>query len=225
MSEIMDMAHWERPQERLMKYGAQTLSNGELLAVLLRTGSKGEGVITFSQRLLSKFGGLNGLLEASCEELLEIPGIKEARASQIIAVSEMIKRYRNFRSGDELRIISPGDVGKLMMSEMRELKKEKLKVLILNTKNKVMEITEASVGSLNSSIVHPREIFREAIRKSAASIILVHNHPSGDPSPSGDDINSTKRIREAGTILGIELLDHIIIGSGSYVSLKERGFF
>lgn len=222
---INKMIHWERPQERLLKYGAGTLSNSELVAVILRTGNKREDILTLSSNLLNKFNGLNGLIEASADDLLDSYGIKEAKASQILAIGEIIKRYKSFKSGEEIRISSPRDVADLLMGELREEKKEILKVLILNTKNKVLQIKDASVGSLNSSIVHPREIYKEAIRKSANSIILVHNHPSGDPTPSGDDINSTKRIMEAGLILGIELIDHIIIGGGNYVSLKERGFF
>jgi DNA repair protein RadC len=221
---IMDLPENERPQERLLKYGPQCLSNSELLAVILRSGNKNEGITTLSVKLISEFGGLNNLLDATWEELGAVSGIKEAKASTIIAIGEIVKRYRSYRSGDEYKISTPNSCADLLMNEMRELKKEILKVIILNTKNCVIGIKEASVGSLNSSIVHPREIFRDAIRKGAASIIMVHNHPSGDPTPSGDDINSTKRIVEAGKIIGIELLDHIIIGEGKFISLREKGF-
>lgn len=221
---IMDMPENERPQERLMKYGPQCLSNSELLSVILRSGNKNEGITALTTRLLSEFKGLNSLLDATTEELTSIPGIKSAKASTIIAIGEIVKRYGSFRSGDEYKITSPESCADLVMNEMRDLKKEVLKVILLNTKNCVIGIKDASVGSLNSSIVHPREIFRDAIRKSAASIILVHNHPSGDPTPSGDDINSTKRIMESGKIIGIELLDHLIIGEGKYISLREKGF-
>lgn len=221
---IMDLPITERPQERLIKYGTSCLSNAELLSIILRSGNKSEGIMELSARLLKEFNGLNGLFDADISELINLKGIKEAKATQILALSEIAKRFKSFKSGDEYRITSPNDVSNLLMSEMKNLKKEILKVVILNTKNCVISVIDASVGSLNSSIVHPREIFKDAVRKSAAAIILVHNHPSGDPTPSGEDINSTKRIREAGKILGIELLDHLIIGEGIFISLKEKGF-
>ncbi len=222
---VRDLPFQERPQERLEKYGAQALSNAELLAVILRTGNQKDGILNLTAKLLNTFGGLNGVLEADLYELSALDGIKAAKATQLLAVSELAKRYQSFRSGDEYRITSPQDAADLVMNEMRDLKKEILRVLILNTKNIVTGTVDASVGTLSSSIVHPRDIYRDAIRRSAASIILVHNHPSGDPTPSGDDINSTRRVIEAGKIIGIELLDHIIIGEGRFISLKEKGFF
>ena len=222
---VRDLPFQERPQERLEKYGAQALSNAELLAVILRTGNQKDGILNLTAKLLNTIGGLNGVLEADLYELSALDGIKAAKATQLLAVSELAKRYQSFRSGDEYRITSPQDAADLVMNEMRDLKKEILRVLILNTKNIVTGTVDASVGTLSSSIVHPRDIYRDAIRRSAASIILVHNHPSGDPTPSGDDINSTRRVKEAGKIIGIELLDHIIIGEGRFISLKEKGFF
>lgn len=219
---IMDMPQNERPQERLLRYGADSLSNSELLAIILRTGTKNENVINLSQKIITAFNGINGLLEASQEDLMKISGIKEAKASQILSMAEMAKRFQTYRSGDSYKINSPGDAADLIMVELREFKQEILKVLLLNTKNVVIGIYNASMGSLNSSIVHPREIYKEAIRKSAASIIMVHNHPSGDPSPSSEDLSATGRIKEVGKIIGIELLDHIIIGDGKYISLREK---
>lgn len=221
-NKIMDMPEMERPQERLLRYGADSLSNSELLAVILRTGTQAENVINLSHRLINNFEGINGLLEATKEELMEVKGIKEAKAAQILSVAELSKRFLTYRSGDSYRITSPEHAANLIMVELRTHKKEVLKVLLLNTKNVVIGVFNASIGSLNSSIVHPREIFKEAIRKSAASIILAHNHPSGDPTPSQEDISSTSRIKEVGKIIGIELLDHIIIGDGNYISLKEK---
>ena len=212
----------ERPQERLLRYGADNLSNSELLAVILRTGTRNENVINLSQRIITAFNGINGLLEASQEDLMKISGIKEAKASQILSMAEMAKRFQTYRSGDSYKINSPADAADLIMVELREFKQEILKVLLLNTKNVVIGIHNASMGSLNSSIVHPREIYKEAIRKSAASIIMVHNHPSGDPSPSSEDIAATTRIKEVGKIVGIELLDHVIVGDGKYISLREK---
>lgn len=223
-SRIMDLPVTERPQERLIKIGASCLTNSELLAILLRTGNKNEGVLELSSRLLKEFNGLNGLLDATVEELALVRGIKEAKAAQILALSELLKRFKTFKSGNTYKISSPIDVADLLMTQMRDLKKEILKVVLLNTKNDVIAVLDASMGSLNSSIVHPREVFKDAVRKSAAAIIIVHNHPSGDPTPSGDDISTTKRISEAGRILGIDLLDHIIIGENKFISLKEEGF-
>lgn len=219
---IMDMPEMERPQERLLRYGADSLSNAELLAVVLRTGTKKENILALSQRILTTFGGINGLLSASQEELMALCGIKEAKAAQLLSLAEMAKRFQSFRSGDAFRIGAPEDVAALLMVELRQFKQEVLRVLLLNTKNIVIGSFNASLGSVNSSIVHPREVFKEAIRKSATSIILVHNHPSGDPTPSQEDIAATQRIKEAGQLMGIELLDHIIIGDGTFISLREK---
>ena len=220
---IMDLPESERPREKLIRYGAETLSNGELLAIILRTGNSNENIVNLSNRILKESGGLNGLLISSSEDFLCLRGIGEAKAAQLLALAEISKRFKSFRSGDEYKISQPKDAADLLMESMRYLKQECLKVIMLNTKNIVINIKDASVGSLNSSIVHPREVFCEAIKKSSASIIISHNHPSGDPTPSSEDINLTHRIKECGKLLGIELLDHIIIGNGCYVSLKEKG--
>ncbi|PKK40249.1 DNA repair protein RadC [Clostridiaceae bacterium JG1575] len=221
---IQDLPRMERPQERLTKYGASFLSNAELLAVILRSGTRKEGILGLTGKLLRDFGGLNGVLNADFEELTQQQGIKNVKATQLLAVAELAKRYRSYRSGEEYKISTPHHVADLLQTEMRDQKREVLKVIILNTKNVVLGVVDASVGTLSSSIVHPRDIFRSAITRNAASIILVHNHPSGDPTPSGDDIHSTRRVQEAGTILGIELLDHVIIGGSEFISLKEKGF-
>jgi DNA repair protein RadC len=220
---IMDLPESERPREKLIRYGAETLSNGELLAIILRTGNSNENIVNLSNRILKESGGLNGLLISSSEDFLSLRGIGEAKAAQLLALAEISKRFKSFRSGDEYKISQPKDAADLLMESMRHLKQECLKVIMLNTKNIVITIKDASLGSLNSSIVHPREVFCEAIKKSSASIIISHNHPSGDPTPSSEDINLTHRIKECGKLIGIELLDHIIIGDGCYVSLKEKG--
>jgi DNA repair protein RadC len=220
---IMDLPECERPREKLLRYGAETLSNGELLAIILRVGSSNENIINLSNRILKEAGGLNGLLTSSSEEFLSLKGIGSAKATQLLALAEISKRFKSFQSGDQYKISQPKDAAELIMESMRYLKQECLKVIMLNTKNIVITIKDISIGSLNSSIVHPREVFREAIRRSSASIIISHNHPSGDPAPSSEDINLTQRIKECGKLIGIELLDHIIIGNGSYVSLKEKG--
>lgn len=220
---IMDLPQNERPREKLIRYGCDALSNSELLAVILRTGSSSENILNLSDRVLKETGGLNGVLNCSIDELLKLKGIGEAKAAQLLAVGELLKRFKSFKSGEIIKISQPKDAAEYVMNEMRYLKQEHLKVIMLSTKNAVINIKDVSVGSLNSSIVHPREVFSEAIRKSSASIIICHNHPSGDPTPSSEDISLTGRIKECGKLLGIELLDHIIIGDGTYVSLKEKG--
>jgi DNA repair protein RadC len=221
---LTDLPKNERPREKLLRYGAESLSNGELLAIILRTGSKSENILNLSNRILCQCGGINGLLSAEFESLQELKGIGEAKATQLIALSELSKRFKSFKSGEEIKITQPQNVAQYIMEDMRHLKKEYLKIIMLNTKNIVIKVTDVSMGSLNSSIVHPREVFVEAIKCSSASIIICHNHPSGDPTPSKEDINITNRLKECGKLLGIEVLDHIIIGNGTYISLKEKGF-
>ncbi len=219
---IKQLPEDERPRERLIKYGSNVLSNAELLAIILGSGTINESAITLSQRVLSMGDGLGYLSDAEPHELIEINGIGQAKSAQIKAAVELGKRIAITRKTENNFIRSPQDVVNLLMDEMRFLKKEYMKLILLNTKCGIISIEDISIGSLNSSIVHPRELFVPAIKKSSASIIMVHNHPSGDPAPSQEDINITRRIIEAGKIIGIELNDHIIIGDGRYVSLKER---
>ncbi|HDP69452.1 MAG TPA: JAB domain-containing protein [Actinobacteria bacterium] len=213
-----------RPRERLLRYGANGLSDVELLAIILGTGTKKETVLQLSQRILSKFEALHNLSTVTFEELTEICGVGEAKASQILAAIEVGKRVNATANRKIFFISCPNDVANLCMSEMRCFEKECFKALFLNTKNRVLKVIEISTGSLSSSIVHPRELFKFAVKCSAASVIVVHNHPSGDPAPSKEDICLTKRLKDAGKILGIDLLDHVIIGDGNYISLKESGF-
>lgn len=220
---IMDLPESERPRERLLKYGAEVLSNSELLAIILVSGTHKENVINLSSRILKQSEGLNGLLGLVPEEIMSLDGIGKAKAAQIIALGELAKRFKSYRAGDVSIIKQPKDAADLVMEEMRYLRKEHLKLIMINTKNIVISMKDVSIGSLNSSIVHPREIFTEAIRRNSASIIICHNHPSGDPTPSKEDINVTERLKECGKLLGIDLLDHLVIGNGSYISLKEKG--
>lgn len=220
---IMDLPESERPREKLLRYGVESLSNAELLAIILRTGSCNENIVNLSNRILRETGGLNGLLTSCSEDFLKLKGIGAAKAAQLLALAEISKRFKSFQSGEQYKISQPKDAAELLMENMRNLKQEHLKVIMLNTKNVVISVKDVSVGSLNSSIVHPREVFCEAVKKSSASIIISHNHPSGDPLPSSEDITLTHRIKECGKLLGIDLLDHIIIGNGVYVSLKEKG--
>ncbi|MED3908021.1 DNA repair protein RadC [Peribacillus simplex] len=221
---IRDYPKEERPRERFLQDGPQSLSNQELLALLLRTGSREESVLQLSGRLINSFKGLRLLKEASVEELTVIKGIGEAKAIQILASVELGRRINNLNDQDRYVIRSPEDGANYCMEEMRFLSQEHFVCLYLNTKNQVLQKTTVFIGSLNASIVHPREVFKEAFKRSAASIICLHNHPSGDPSPSREDIEVTKRLVKCGKIIGIEVLDHIIIGEHKYVSLKEKGY-
>lgn len=220
---LMDLPENERPQERLLRYGADSLSNSELLAVILRTGTREQNILNLCSSLLKEAGGLDGLVNLTPTDLKKIHGIGEAKTAQLIAISELSKRFRSYKSGVEVKIAKPGDAANFVMEEMRVLSQEHLRVIMLNTKNGVVFVKDVSIGSLNSSIVHPREVFCEAIKRNSASIIICHNHPSGDPAPSREDISVTQRLKECGRMIGIELLDHIIIGNGVYVSLKEKG--
>jgi DNA repair protein RadC len=221
---IRDVAKDDQPRERLLSEGAGSLSNTELLAILLRTGSKDESVLTLANRILYHFDGLRLLKDATIEEITGIHGVGIAKAAQLMAAFELGRRMVRLEYKQRYSIRNPEDCAKYMMEEMRFLQQEHFVCLYLNTKNQVIHRQTVFIGSLNASIVHPREVFREAFRRSAASIICLHNHPSGDPSPSREDIEVTKRLAECGKIMGVELLDHIIIGEHRFVSLKEKGY-
>lgn len=225
---IKQMPESERPMERMFAGGPSILSDAELLALIIRTGTRAESAVNLARRLLKGENGIQGLrflMDVSLEELSKVRGIGPAKASQIKAVVEISKRLAVAGIPERAIIKSPADVAGMLMEEMRYLNTEHFKVLLLNTKNSVLAIETISIGGLNSSIVHPREVFKPAIKRSCASVILVHNHPSGDPAPSPEDINVTQRLAEAGNILGIGVLDHIIIGDGKFLSLKERRLF
>lgn len=221
---IRDYPTDERPRERMVQSGAASLSNQELLAIILRTGTKSESVLQLSNRVLTTFEGFRLLKEASLEEITEINGIGLAKAVQIMAAVEIGRRISNLAFDDRYSIRSPEDGANYVMNDMRFLSQEHFVCLYLNTKNQVLHKQTIFIGSLNASIVHPREVFKEAFRRSAASIICIHNHPSGDPTPSREDIEVTKRLVECGKIIGIDVLDHLIIGEKKYVSLKEKGY-
>jgi len=223
---IHDLPSSERPRERLVKFGAEALSAQEILALILGRGIKGESVMVTAQRLLSQFGSLKSIAEASIEELSEIKGIGIAKATQLKAAFELSKRLEGYPEGERVVIIkTPEDVVREVRGRLKGKKKEHFLALFLDTRNKLIKIEPISIGSLDSSIVHPREAFKEAVSSSAASVIFVHNHPSGDPKPSEDDIKLTKRLAEAGELLGIEVLDHIIVSDKGYLSLKGKGLF
>ncbi|WP_017755958.1 RadC family protein [Calidifontibacillus oryziterrae] len=221
---IKDYPKDSTPRERLMTEGAASLSNQELLAILLRTGTKKESVLQLSNRLLKNFEGLRLLKDATIEEITSIYGIGQVKAIQILASIELGRRIGRLQYDDRYTIRSPEDAAKFVMDEMRFLSQEHFVALYLNTKNQVLHKQSIFIGSLNSSIVHPREIFKVALKRSSASIICIHNHPSGDATPSREDIEVTKRLVECGKLLGIEVLDHIIIGDTKFISLKEKGY-
>jgi DNA repair protein RadC len=221
---IRDFPLNERPRERMLKEGANVLSNQELLAILLRSGTKDEPVLQLAQRVIQQFEGLNLLKDATIDELISVKGIGNAKAVEILASLELGKRVSRLQIDERYIIRSPDDGAKYVMDEMRFLSQEHFVCIYLNTKNQVLHKQTVFIGSLNASIVHPREVFKEAMKRSAASIICFHNHPSGDPNPSREDIEVTQRLSECGKIIGIDLLDHIIIGDQKFVSLKEKGY-
>ena len=223
---IHDLPISERPRERLQKLGVAALSAQEILALILGRGVAGESVMVTAQRLLSQFGNLKGIAGASVEELSQVKGIGVAKASQIKAAFELANRLEGYSEAEDKPVIkTPDDVASLVKGRLKGKKKEHFLALLLDTRNQLIKVAEISVGSLDTSIVHPREVFKEAISASAASVIFVHNHPSGDPTASEDDIKLTKRLAEAGGIMGIDVLDHIIVCDKEFLSLKREGLF
>ncbi|WP_059049647.1 RadC family protein [Paenibacillus senegalimassiliensis] len=223
MHMLRDLPAEERPRERMLQYGAGALSHAELLAILVRTGTRQESAIHIAQRMLTAAGGLRGLVDLSLDEMLHTKGIGPAKAIQLKAGIELGRRLAKTRLPEAETIRSPQNVAELLMEQLRYLQQEHFVCLFLNTKNHIIAQETLSIGSLNASIVHPREVFRAAIKCSSASIVCAHNHPSGDPTPSPEDIQLTRRLCEAGEIVGIDVLDHIVIGDGKFVSLKEQG--
>lgn len=219
---IRDLPHSERPREKLLQHGAAALSNRELLALLLGTGTASESVLQLAERVLVAAGGLTGLIHMSLEELQNVRGIGPAKAAVIQAALQLSLRFAEATRGAGPAIRSPKDVAELLMAQMKHLDREYFRIVLLDTKHRVIDTPVISIGNLNSSIVHPRELFKECIRRSSCAVIMVHNHPSGDPEPSPDDLDVTERIVQAGQLLGIKVLDHIIIGDNCYVSLSER---
>lgn len=215
----------ERPYEKCIECGAVALSNAELLAVLLRTGTKGKSALDLAQYLLGNECGDEGLLNIhslTFEQLKAIKGIGEVKAVQVLCLSELTKRLAKATAKDKLILNQPRTIAEYYMEEMRHQKQETVKLLMLNTKSKLLGETDISKGTVNASIISPREIFIKALDHHAVAIVLIHNHPSGDPTPSENDFRLTKRMQEAGRLIGIELLDHIIIGNNCYISFAEE---
>lgn len=220
---MRDLPSEERPREKLLRHGAERLSNSELLAILLGSGTKSLSALRLAEHLLTKFGSLRGLANASCEEMTSVKGVGAVKAAVILAAFELAKRLAD--SSMEVRevITCPRDAADLVRNDLARADKEYFMVIMLNTKHRVIGKKVISIGHLSGSLVHPRELFKEVIRRSSAAVIVVHNHPSGDPTPSREDIGVTKRLVEAGELLGIQVLDHIVVGDNCYVSFREQG--
>ena len=222
---IRDLPQGERPRERLREFGPKSLSNTELIAILLRTGLQGENVLAVSSRLLARFDGLAGLGRVSFSELCAERGLSEAKTSQLMAALELGRRFVSLAPQERAVINSPQDVANLLLADMSVLDQEHLRILLLNTRNEVLGIQEIYVGNVNSSVVRAAEVFRPVVQANAPSIIVVHNHPSGDPAPSSQDVDITNELISTGKLLGIELLDHVVLGRGNrFVSMNERRF-
>jgi DNA repair protein RadC len=220
---IKEMPETERPRERLEHYGPQALSVAELLAIILRTGTKDENVVMLATRLVAHYHGLAGLAQAPFSELVTIKGLGRVKAVELKAAFELGRRLVVASPHERPQVKSPADAANLLLIEMGALEQEHLRTILLDTKNCVLKIHEVYIGSLNSASVRVGELFREAIRLNSAAVIVAHNHPSGDPTPSPEDVGVTRQIVEAGKLLNIDVLDHLVIGHQRWVSLKERG--
>jgi len=220
---IKELPEGERPRERLEHYGPASLSTAELMAIILRIGSRDENVIMLAQRLLTCYGGLSGLAAASFEELAGIKGVGRVKAIELKAAFELGKRLLVAAPHERPMVKSPADAANLLLMEMGPLEQEHLRTVILDSKNHVLKVHTVYIGSLNTAMVRVGELFREAIRLNAAAVIVAHNHPSGDPTPSPEDVRVTHQIVEAGKLLNVDVLDHLVIGQQRWVSLKERG--
>ncbi|OGW57073.1 MAG: hypothetical protein A3D21_00425 [Nitrospirae bacterium RIFCSPHIGHO2_02_FULL_42_12] len=220
---VHDLPKPERPRERLKRFGPEALSAQELLALIIGRGVPQKSVMTIAQELLVKFGDIKTISEATLEELSQIKGIGFAKAAQIKACFELGKRQDLEPELKDFDIKDPQSVVKAIRASIKDKAKEHFKLILLNARNKIIGISTVSIGSLNASIVHPREVFKDAIMHNAYSVVLAHNHPSGDPEPSEDDIKMTRQLIDSGKILGIEVIDHIIVTQNKYLSFKAKG--
>lgn len=219
---VRDMPTEERPRERLLYYGPQSLSTSQLLAIILRTGTTRDNVIELASKLLTKYGGLGGLMRAELSELSQEYGLGLAKSAQLKAALELGRRLGMLQPDEKYKIGSPLDAANLVMAEMTYLDHEQMRILVLDSKNQVVENSHRYSGTVNSSVLRISEVFRPAITRNCPGVIVCHNHPSGDPTPSKEDLMVTEQLVEAGKLLDIELLDHIIIGDHRFVSVKER---
>ncbi|MEE9285646.1 MAG: DNA repair protein RadC [Dehalococcoidia bacterium] len=220
---IRDLPAGERPRERLLQYGASALSNAELIAILLRTGVEGESALGVAQRLLAHFGGLRGIGAAAYGELSREKGLSAAKYCHLMAAMELGRRLASTSPQDQPVIRTAQDVADLLMGELAHLDQEHLRVVLLSSKNQVQGVHRVYIGTVNTSLVRASEVFRPAVRENSPAIIVAHNHPSGDPTPSQQDIQLTRQLCQAGRVLNVDLMDHVVIGCGQFVSMKERG--
>jgi len=220
---IRDLPANERPRERMEQFGPEALSTAELLAIVLRVGSRGESAVRMAERLLSQFGGLAGIARARVPQLAALPGMGLAKACQVKAAFELGKRLATSAEGPRPAIGRADDAARLVMEDLRYQEQECLVAIFLDIRHQVIRVQTVSVGTLTGSMARPREIFKEALAHGSANLIICHNHPSGDPTPSQEDLALTQRLKQAGELMGVPLLDHLVIGNGRYVSLKEAG--
>jgi len=220
---ISDLQASERPRERLRALGADRLSNAELLAILLRVGVPGESAVQVGQRLVQEFNGISGIHRAPFEDLVTQRGVGEAKAAQIKAAIELGRRLNESPAEEQTTIGNPAQAADLVKYDMQALEYESLRVILLDTRNQVLETKEIYRGSVNTAQVRAADVFKPAVRRNATALIIVHNHPSGDPTPSPDDVAVTRELLKAGEMIDVKVLDHIIIGRGRHVSMKERG--
>ena len=223
---MKEMACEERPYERCERFGASNLTDSELLAVLLRTGTRGENALQLADKILHPVFSQKGVLNLhqwTYEQLMQIKGIGKVKAIQILCLAELSRRLAKATAQEGLNFSNPASIARYYMEDLRHANQEQMKLLLLNTKSRLIGETDISKGTVNSAVNSPRELFVEALQKNAVSIVLLHNHPSGDPTPSKEDVLITRRIQEAGRLIGVELLDHIVIGDNCYVSLREKG--
>ncbi len=221
-SKVREMPPEDRPRERLARVGPEALRDAELIAVLFRTGTREAGAVALADAVLRHFGGLRGLSRASVSELQQVKGLGKVKAVEIKAALELGKRLAVHSVSDRTKIRGAEDVVELLMVHFKDCEAEEFRILLLNTKHELLKQVAVSRGGLDGTVAMPRDVFRQAVREGAAAAIVCHNHPSGDPEPSRDDIALTKRLAEAGALLGISLVDHIVFGDGRHVSLKER---
>ncbi len=222
-SSVREMPAEDRPRERLARVGPEALRDAELLAILFRTGTRKEGAVALAERLVRHFGNLRKLSQASLTEIMEVHGIGQVKAIEVKAAMELGKRLATNRLPERYKVRCGADVAELLMVRFREYETEHFKCLLLNTKGEVLKTVDVSRGSLNETLASPRDVFRQAVREGAASVIAIHNHPSGDPEPSSADMALTERLKKAGEVLQVPLLDHVVLGDGRWVSMKERG--
>lgn len=219
---MKDIADVDRPREKLAHNGPESLSNEEILAILLRTGTSRCSVLDLSRKAIATAGGFKALSGLNLQELERIDGIGKAKACQLLAAMELGRRLTSYTDAKTL-VQSPADAARVVSGRLFDQRREVFGALLLNTKNEVISVETVSIGTLNASLVHPREVFNPAIRKSSNAVLLFHNHPSGNTSPSQEDRKLTARLVEAGKLLGIEVLDHIVVGENAYYSFKEHG--